>query len=242
MIDKPEIIRRAIHALIIGADSRYGIPQEIAVKTLAFMLRVLEEQTRQLYNDKISTADFENRLLSLIDQQLTRAWNEGMRANGLDPTSDNIPEWRDVLEKAKLNEIDYIEDFGAAIAESASRDTTDGKPSASLPGLLSRAGLWANRYNDIVNLAIVTTAEPREKYEWQLGATEEHCGTCNELNGIVASADVWRAAGVRPQNPPNPLLECGGWRCRCQLVRTDKRQTKGAANRIAAIVAANRKR
>jgi hypothetical protein len=39
---------------------------------------------RDLYGDKMSEYQFESAMLDLINQQLRKAWNEGLRANGLD--------------------------------------------------------------------------------------------------------------------------------------------------------------
>lgn len=211
---------------VISALSGYiSVPQEIAAKTYAYYLRTISSYVRTLYNGG-SEGEFIDSMAELIPAQLTRAWNEGMRENGLDPVEDMIEEWADKLEELILNEFDYVDNFAADITAAVSAGS-------GIDALLSRAEIWANRYNDVLNISILTTKE--QKLKWILGATEEHCSTCSALNGIVAFASEWELSGVHPQNPPNAALECGGWRCDCSLEPTSERHTRGAWDRIMAV-------
>jgi hypothetical protein len=102
--------------------------------------------------------------------------------------------------------------------------------------------IWANRYPDVVNQAILATAEEKTKLEWVYSPEKEHCTICSALNGIVAYAREWDELGVRPQNPPNPALSkdnggCGGWRCGCELIPTTRRRSPDAFTTIMNIVA-----
>ena len=197
----------------------------MVVKTLAYFLRTLSNMVRDLYRGDITESGFVDTMAGLVQEQLTRAWNEGMRVNGLDPEKDMEPEWEEILQEIILNEYNYIDGFAADIVQTAE----DEQP---WDALLARAELWANRYTDVVNRAILVTKE--QKLVWHLGATEEHCPTCSALNGIVAWASEWELAGVNPQNPPNEDLECGGWNCDCERVPTTERHTRGAWDRIMA--------
>jgi hypothetical protein len=138
-----------------------------------------------------------------------------------------------VLEERIEQEQEFILGFASDI-ETARMEQ---KPIAPL---YNRVDMWANRYNDVKNQAIVHFGK-RTKLEWQLGETEEHCGTCAELNGTVAFAYEWEQAGLRPQNAPNDMLECGGWQCGCQLTPTDKRRTRLAINKLMRIAEAAEK-
>ena len=71
--------------------------------------------------------------------------------------------------------------------------------------------LWVNRYRDVRNQAKVLACKD-EKFVWRLGATENHCSTCPRLDGKVKRGSQWEKSGIRPQNPPNTELECGGWK------------------------------
>ena len=153
----------------------------------------------------------------LIEEQFNRAWREGLRELGL------TPEDMTSAEVSRLNELIYEEegyvlDFAAEIL----RARENGDP---VSPFTSRAQTWANRYNSIVNEA-KTMAGKDQKLEWVLGVAE-HCSSCIKLSGIVKRASVWHNAGIRPQNAPNPMLECGGYNCKCQLVPTTKPGTRG---------------
>lgn len=197
-----------------------------AIKTVAFYQRSIEGLIRDLYRGDIGQADFENGLVDLIDQQLDRAWREGMRKNELDPEKDMTPEMEQELERIKLAELDHVTGFAEAITEAAEKDAENEKPKESLPGLYVRGGAWSNRYNDVVTQAVQFTAEPDNKLAWRLGATEEHCETCAALDGLVATAEEWAESGFKPQAPPNGMLDCGGWRCDCSLEPTGDKISK----------------
>ena len=197
---------------------------EMVVKTLAYFLRTLSSMVRDLYRGDIEEGGFVDTMATLVQEQLTRAWHEGMRVNGLDPETEMEPEWEEQLQEIILNEYNYIDQFAADIVQTAK----DEKP---WDALLARAELWANRYTDVVNRAVLVTKE--QKLKWVYGDTQ-HCDTCMALNGIVAWASEWELANVVPQSPPNEALDCGGWKCQCSLEPTKERHTPGAFDRIMA--------
>ena len=218
-------------AIIRALDyvKRAGVEVDSAIwdgiKTIAFYQRSIETLVRDLYRDSISATDFENSLVDLVDQQLDRAWREGMRKNELDPAQDMTPEFEATLEDIKLKELDYVTGFADAVREAAQADKESETPNARLQGLYVRGSVWSNRYNDVVNQAVLETAEPANRLEWIYGDTE-HCETCAALNGIVASAEEWADLGIKPQSPPNDDLACGGWQCQCVLEPTNKKRSR----------------
>ena len=202
---------------------------ELNIKTYNFMLSHVDKYARDLYEGKITRDQFIDSMASLIESQLRRAWNEGMRNNDLDPQKDMTAEWEQEYQNLVLDQFNYIESYADDIL--AGKENNSG-----VAEFRSRAQLWANRYNETVSIAEVVTAGKGDKLQWQLGATEEHCDSCLRLNGIVAYASEWEELGVYPQNAPNDLLECGGWRCDCSLVPTDKRRSPDAYGTIMDIV------
>jgi hypothetical protein len=189
------------------------------VKTYDYYLRTISGYVRDLYRGDIEEGDFVTQMSELIDSQLTRAWHEGMRENELDPIEEMEPEWQEILDGIILSEYDYVDGFASDIV--AARDEQlDWDP------LLSRADMWANRYNDVVNQAIIATKE--QKLLWVYGDTD-HCDTCLALNGIVAWASEWEESGVKPQGN---MLQCGGWNCQCEIIPTGNRHTRGALDAI----------
>lgn len=224
-------IRNLLRKSIDGVIERYwdDLPLDVcALKTEAYYNRVLSKGVRDLYNGRISEDDLLTTMARLLDEQMRRAWNEGARENGWTMPDDMTPEWEAELQGIIDSEFAHVQQFIA--------DVTYARDNAQpIQPLLDRVDLWANRYNDVVNQAKLSTAEPKDKYEWIYGDTD-HCETCAGLNGIVATAGEWEQAMVWPQRPPNGQLECGGWRCQCRLEPTDKRHTTNAYDRIIAVV------
>lgn len=201
----------------------------LAVKTFGYFLQALNQRVVDLYRGDITEGAFVDELAALLDQQLQRAWNEGMRANDLDPLTETLPEWEQALQEIIAEQYMYVDTYASDIAAGREAGT-------SLASLQSRAAMWANRYNDVVAQATLITADGKTKLTWRLGATEKHCTTCGALNGITAFAVEWEALGIRPQNAPNSMLECGGWQCDCSLEPTDKRRSPDAYGSIMNIV------
>lgn len=197
----------------------------VNVKTQAYYESTLTRLVRTLYKGEIDELQFLQVMDGLVEAQLRKAWFEGMAENEL-TQEDMTPEWQAMLDGIIADEKSHIGDFAHEIV-SASKLT--GEP---IDPYLARCSLWANRYGDTRNQAKMATSEPGDKMEWQLGATEQHCATCLSLNGIVARATDWVISGFHPQGPPNSMLECGGWRCDCSLVPTDKRRTRNALNML----------
>ena len=176
-----------------------------AVKTVAYYTRVLTRDIRRLYDGEINTNLFVDNLAGYVERQLRRAWNEGMRANGLDP-QNMTPAWEQMYQNAVVAEYQYIERLAGDILQAK----RDGLP---LDPYLSRAELWANRYREIVNMAMIETGGT-VMLAWHLGATEAHCTDCLNYANQVKTADDWKAE----KQPQSRALECGGWRCDCRLL------------------------
>lgn len=162
---------------------------------------------------------FESFLLT-IERGFTSAWYEGAAQCGILPEELTIDEVKALRFKI-AQQTAYINRFADAI-EVGSKENK-----GKLTPLLQRAQLWVNRYNDVMNEAQVMACKD-QKLRWDLGATEQHCRTCYALNGKVKRASFWKTLGVRPQNAPNLLLECEGWRCDCSFNPTDEPLSRGA--------------
>lgn len=196
-------------------------------KTLDFFLRVLNTWVYDLWSGEVTQDQFIDRIADLIDQQLVRAWNEGMRENGLDPATDMTDEWQEELQNIIADEYAFVDKFASDVVAGRDKKVTQ---------FQSRAALWSNRYKDVVNQAKLITASKGKKLEWIYDPEKEHCDSCRMLHGTVAFASEWQALNVRPQNPPNFALDCGGWKCGCELRPTDRRRTAKAFDVILNIV------
>jgi hypothetical protein len=152
---------------------------------------------------------------------LTRAWYEGAAECGIQP-SELTDDERYALQGAIYTESGHIAGFLEAI-EAGSKAN-----GGALAPLLSRAGMWGNRYLDVTNRAKLMACG-NQKMRWDLGPTKDHCESCLKLNGKVKRASQWDEADIRPQSP---RLKCGGYRCLCTLTPTDEPMSKGPLPRI----------
>jgi hypothetical protein len=180
--------------------------------------RIIWDDVREFYYEEQSLSDFVDSMAATIETQLTRAWNEGMRNNGLDPARDMTAEWQSDLQAIIDEEYNHVLDLAQAV-EDARRD---GRPVSQLR---ARTELWPARYDDVVNRAMIAT-KPDDLFVWVLGATEQHCATCAALNGWIATGQEWEDSKYHPQQPPNSELECGGWRCDCVMQRVTDKQAR----------------
>ena len=191
----------------------------VGVKTFEFFRRTLSASVRKLYAGKITEPEFVDALADLIAQQLRRAWNEGMRENGLDPEKDMQPEWEQRIQGLIADEYRYVDGFAVDIDRA-------GADQSGVDALVTRAELWANRYNDVVDRARIATMQPDDHVEWVVGDTD-HCETCLRLSGVVATAAQWDELEARGIYPKSPNLACHGFNCGCERVPTDKPLTPG---------------
>ena len=212
-------IRAAIHLATVKAMRLYITR---ATKTQDSYLRHMWQDAREYFTGDQDAFQFIDSFVAEIDNQLTRAWNEGAREAGVDPREMDDPDLVILQDKIE-NEREYILGLAGDIDQARADGLT---PAEFKQRFYSRVEMWANRYKETVNDAKLYFGS-LEKYEWQLGATEQHCATCYRLNGVVATGEEWDESGLRPQNPPNERLECGGWKCDCSLVPTKRRRTRG---------------
>ena len=166
-------------------------------------------------------------MAEVIQEQLTRAFRAALRDNDLDPelVTQDGEGFADELEQMILDEFDYVDNFAADIQAGMSDEE-----------LNARAFMWGNRYNEAYNEAVLIIGEQYGEFlEWTYGDAD-HCDECAALNGTVARAKVWEDSGIKPQNPGNDYLGCGGWRCQCSLDITDREPTVRTADELLAIV------
>lgn len=197
-------------------------------KTEDAFYRQVWSAVRSLF-DGGDEGSFIDAMAAVIQEQLTRAFRAALRDSGLEANQVNEDPFSSALEGMILAEYDEVDGFASDIVKAA-------KDSGDVNQFQSRAQLWANRYNDAYNQAMLLIAKLLgDNLEWEYGDAD-HCETCEALNGIIASADDWIAAGVQPQQPPNDALTCGGWHCDCKLKPAFKPATPDALNKILSII------
>lgn len=213
---------------------RWDVPgyYDTVWKTIGAFDRQLWSACLDYFRGDGNAFDFVDRFASSIKEQLTRAWNEGARNVGVDPadmTAEDQAELSGIINSELDHVLDLAQDIEDAITDKMTLEDFRSQ-------FRARIDLWVNRYNETVNRAEMYFGG-KVRLVWRMGATEEHCETCARLNGIVAYAQEWEQSGIRPQSPPNDLLECGGWRCDCSLETTDQRRSPDALTTLMDIAA-----
>jgi hypothetical protein len=196
------------------------------VKTQEHYNRQMWFYCLSLFRGEEDAFAFISDMTEAISEQLTKAWNEGARAVGIEP-DEFTSEDKVMIDEIIKAEYEFILGLGSDIE--AVIGTLELKEFSAQ--FRPRVDVWAMRYQDVVNRAKAHFGN-RTKLVWRLGPSKKHCGTCSSLNGIVAYAKEWEASGVRPQSPPNKALQCGGWNCKCNLEVTTERRTRNALQRI----------
>src|SRR5690554_2264115 len=139
---------------------------DLEVKSAAAYGRLIRGLVRGLWNGRFDFFTFYDDMVVTIQNGLTRAWTEGMRACGIEPEEMTEDE-RELLQRQILSDASHITGFAQAIIRNSR--ASGGK----LSPLLRRAGLWENRYGAVRELARSSACKDK-KLEWVMGARERH--------------------------------------------------------------------
>lgn len=186
--------------------------------------KALRDAIRGFWNGSFDEAQFHEAVRGAANRWLQNAWESGAETCGILP-DELTNEEQVLLSQRILGEINRIPTLTEYLF---SRTKAKG---GKLNDVLFKASLWSKRYLDLKNEAVVSACS-NEKLVWALGATEEHCKTCNRLNGKVKRGSVWASNEIFPQRPPNVKLECGGYNCKCELKPTTERASPGKLPKV----------
>lgn len=170
---------------------------------------------RGLWSGALSFDQAWDHLRLTIEVGIAGAWYEGALDVGITPM-ELTPDERLALRRFQFDQLGHVSRLLATVEEHSKANN------GRLGPLLKRAEMWTNRYRDARNQAR-TMAGRNEKLMWMLGPTE-HCVDCARLATKVKRASQWQRADLRPQSPD---LECGGWRCQCELRPTRAPMSRG---------------
>lgn len=81
-----------------------------------------------------------------------------------------------------------------------------------------RADMWGKSLQQFTDKGLGSAAA-NAMFEWRYGLTE-HCKTCLRMNGQVHRFKTYETRGILPRAS---TLDCKGYNCKCQLVRTTDR-------------------
>jgi hypothetical protein len=145
----------------------------------------------------------------------TKAYNDGLNEGGVKP------EDLDELGQAERNR--KVAEWLALQSEYVNKlvdEISGGDYSKELAR--SRSELWVSKSLRTIFYTGLHDAAGQKRFQWRLGATEEHCKTCLQLNGQVHRLKDYLKAGLYPGSHD---LECKGFNCDCKFVETDARPT-----------------
>lgn len=140
----------------------------------------------------------------------TKAYEDGMRDGGADPSEADATEMADRRRT--------IADWLAVQNPYINSFVDDVNSGAVTPEMAQqRAQLWVNKSLRAIYLSGLHDADKQGRYMWAIGPTEEHCPDCVMLNGQVHSLKEWMASGYYPGAN---TLACEGFECGCRMVKT----------------------
>lgn len=181
--------------------------------------------SRGLWSGALTFDQFFDSMLTSIRLGLTQGWNRGALSMGIRPDEKTAAD-RIELQRLIIRESGFINTLGEFIESNRRELQPRGQIRNALNRVFNRLERWVVRWLDAHNRGVLS-ARGDPKLLWIYDPRKENCRTCARLNGKVKRRSTWIVAGVRPQNSPNPLLDCEGWECGCQLVPTSEPLSRG---------------
>jgi hypothetical protein len=176
----------------------------------------IRAHVRGLWGGQVDLYQFIEGMIATVTRGFTRAWYDGARAVGIQPSELTLEELSRL--QTEINgEISHIYEFGLDIERN---NRAAGK---HLGPLLRRAEMWTARYEGIKSLAMMLAGGDR-KMKWVWNPLKEHCSSCQRLNGRVYRSSTWRRYNIYPRSRE---LACRGYRCGCVFVETTEPATPG---------------
>lgn len=152
----------------------------------------------------------------VFNASATQAYLQGIRdggANGIVSASQ--------LDTDELNELNSWLSFNDNRALDLAFDLFD----ATLEEKQNRVNLWANKGLDTSYNMGLMSGRSNPALEWHYSdKVKEHCSDCLKYNGKVYRAKVWKRYAIAPRSDN---LECKGFQCECELLKTEKPITRG---------------
>lgn len=144
----------------------------------------------------------------LIKNAVEDAYFEGLKEGGVSPDEMDVEDAQNI-DQLNLVQQGYITAFVRAIRDAK------GDRAAQRDILDNRIDLWTASIA-AAGQAGLASAKRNEMVTWHLGATEEHCSTCAQLDGQAHRRKWFSSRNYFPRKP-GAAMDCGGWRCLCTL-------------------------
>lgn len=176
----------------------------------------IRDATRGLWTGHMDTFGFMDAMMASIRRQLALAWYEGAAEVGIRPDEMTAGELR-ALENMINGQFAHLGGFADAIMAGSKANKGLLRPQ------IARGRMWVSRWDEAKRMGRMMAASDAKQL-WVLGPTLAHCSTCLKMENKVKRASQWIAHGVLPKSP---VLRCGGFNCKCDLVPTDLPMSKG---------------
>lgn len=148
-------------------------------------------------------------LRGLISRYGRIAYRDGLVAGGvIDGTLDDDDEARVGLLTAEQSQ--YVTNFLNTLYTTGVSDVQ----------AMTKPAMWFNKSITPFFDAGRLSADKNGNYEFILGPTEKHCTDCPRLNGQIHRLRDWARKNLIP---PTSETQCGGYNCKCRVVRTNER-------------------
>ena len=148
-----------------------------------------------------------------LQQAGERVWIDGLREGG-DPSPDIDDQARKAISAWRAQQNTFIQQFVVKLFDTA---TTPEQAA-------TRATMWVNKSLNNLYHAALGAADDSQLWMWVVNPLKEHCSTCLRMNGQVHTMKDYLKTGIVPQSS---ALECGGYRCGCELVKATGAQARG---------------
>jgi hypothetical protein len=223
----PDEIKWAVWDALDTVESKYDIDRVImrvldtpSLKSLASYRTNLNAASRRHWRGLSGKDEFSTRIERAIKREFPSALERGLKDFELtldDLTKEELKVLDDFIDD-EVKRIGGLSDFIQAHSQA------DG-------GLLNmvrgRVELWTNRIPELEQLGKVVGART-EKLEWVFDPRKDHCLDCRFLNGKVYRGFTWMTLRTQKNIYPRSRgLKCKGFRCGCEIKKTDKRVTPG---------------
>lgn len=192
-------------APVKSAEKGYDLTQSLFLQDLRTLVKQAIEK-----EGVIGRYSFGIRARELLKRYGLQAYKDGMAASGvfvddLDPEDEG--DYRNVF----VDQASYIGGFS---------DDIYVNKAVTLNNLDMRVNAWGKSLQSFVDSGRVA-ADANGMFQWKYGMTE-HCKDCLRLDGQCHRMKSWYASGWLPRAS---TLDCHGFNCKCQLVKTNLKAT-----------------
>jgi hypothetical protein len=181
--------------------------------------RSIRGNIRGLWAGHLELWEFYDGMHTTLRAGVTNAFHAGLADCKIKP-EEMTPMERGALEYNIRFEEQWVAGLAEAVINGSKANGGKLKP------LFARADVWIGRWSGIRSEARAMACADG-KLEWVLGPAEESCTSCSKLAGKVKRASWWYDNGILPRVHAAWYLSCGGWKCKCELVPTEKPLSRG---------------